>query len=161
MKAKSINVMRVLLIAVLALGLTLSAAGLAGAVGEPEPGTVQGILTYSAYSSVVTGSLATVNSTSRSTRLWHSADAFVTVDLGANAAATLTAQLSPNNSQWANAEYNFAASDDTVIELPYRIVFTADGTDYVRFPLAGEYLRFSLTYTGPVTTTVNVTLRND
>jgi len=146
--------------AVALLVVAITGVGLAAAVGEPEPGTVQGITTYAAYSSVLTGSLATVNSTSRDIRSWHSADAFLTVDLGANAAATLTAQLSPNNSQWANAEYNYVSST-TVVEVPYRVVFTSDGDDYLRLPMAGMYLRFSLTYTGPVTTTVNVTLRND
>jgi hypothetical protein len=115
---------------------------------------------------------------------WHSADVFVTVDISGTATLTVTPQFSTDASNWTDATYDYVAdtlvetttvltstgvttatstlsSSSTVTEGTYRIVISADGTDYLRVPIAGEYMRVKLAYSGEITPTVTVTLRND
>jgi len=117
-------------------------------------------------------------------RMWNEADVFVTVDLGTATTITVTAQHSADGSDWADAFYSYKsdtlAQTTTILtstgvttatsttsnstsleEQEYQMVFTADGTDYMRLPIAGEYLRFSMEYSGTVTPTIDVTLRNN
>ena len=163
MRKQIIQLAAVWALALLAMLLFVVPALAVGGPGDPEPGTVAGITSYSADSRIVTGSITTVNSASRRTNVWHSADVFLVVDVGANAAVTVTPQLSWNNSDWVNAQFSYVVPTTTapINESIYRFIVTADGNDYIRLLLAGEYLRFSITYTGPVTSTIGVTLRND
>ena len=160
MRKQIIQLAAVWALALLAMLLFVVPALAVGGPGDPEPGTVAGITSYSADSRIVTGSITTVNSASRRINVWHAADVFLVVDLGANAVVTVTPQLSWNNSDWVNAQYRWITTT-TPQESVYQFVVSADGNDYIRLPLAGEYLRFSITYTGPVTSTIGVTLRND
>jgi hypothetical protein len=108
---------------------------------------------------------------------WHAADVFVTADMTGTDRLTVTAQVSADQEHWADADYDYVAQSGTVVNSgavtstittasslatqPYRLIMTADGTDYLRVPLAGEYLRFKIERTGTVTATVLATLRND
>jgi hypothetical protein len=47
------------------------------------------------------------------------------------------------------------------VETDYRLVLSADGSGYTRIPVVGEYLRFKMEYSGTLTPTVKVTLRNN
>lgn len=53
------------------------------------------------------------------------------------------------------------SSSGSPTEATYQIVLSADGTDYLRMPVMGEYVRFSIAYSGTMTPTVNATLRNN
>jgi len=174
---------KITLVAGIVAGVTIALVALFGFVlgpqvafadpGEPVPGAVSGIATYTFYpqTQVITGDglLGTVYSASprtvfgidvSRTRFWHSADAFITVDVLAGSQATVTAQLSNDASNWAEATYSWPEADSREAANHF-LNFSADDTGYLRLPLAGEYLRFMLEYSGTVTTTINVTLRND
>lgn len=164
---------------VLALAALLTAALLwlgtsAGvqAVGEPLPGTVQGIATYT----YVNASVATTGTTYSGAPLamssgldvsrvgvWQAADVFVTADVEPGGALTATVQMSPDQENWADLTYVYpsGSSPVTLTEQPYQVVMTADGTRLLRVPIAGEYMRVKLERVGTVTATVKATLRNN
>lgn len=87
------------------------------------------------------------------------ADVFVTADVGSSAVLTATVQVSADQSNWANADYEYATSSAIATQGFVRTL-SADGTEYMRIPLAGEYLRLSLTVSGTVTPTIKITYRN-
>ncbi|MCL4295674.1 MAG: hypothetical protein KJ077_08100 [Anaerolineae bacterium] len=117
---------------------------------------------------------------------WNAADIFLTGDISGTTIITLTPQFSPDASNWADATYDYVA--DTLVSTTevltsdglvtattttssssapatetYQIVLSADGTDYLRLPIAGEYMRLKVEVYGDggVTTTAKVTLRNN
>jgi hypothetical protein len=141
------------------------------AEGEPPPGTVAGVKTYTFYpATALSGSTQTVYSSSpydvagrdvTLVKYWNQADVFVTVDLGTASSLTVTPQHSPDQANWADAYYRSVISDTGIVETNYRLVLSADGTGYTRIPVVGEYLRFKMEYSGTLTPTVKVTLRNN
>lgn len=176
MKSKALRVLQVAVVVAVMLGMSLVAIGRpapALAEGEPEPGTVVGIATYTFYPAtrIITGAglLGTVYSASPRTifgqdvsrvRNWHSADVFVTANVLAGSVVTVTPQYAASVGDWANAKFSYALSD-SLATANYRVILSASGSDYLRIPLAGEYLRFMIQYSGTVTPTIDVTLRND
>jgi hypothetical protein len=116
--------------------------------------------------------------------LYHSADVFVTADITPSATITVTPQFSNDQSSWTDATYSYAADtlasttsvvttsgtttattttsmSTAVTEATYRVVLSADATDYLRVPLAGKYLRFKIEHDATVTPTIKVLFRND
>jgi len=164
--------------------LALVGAVQASDPGEPQPGTVRGLggphtfyvggvlteTTYTASPRVVYG-----QDVSQSW-LWHAVDVFVTADVSGTDVITVTPQLSVDAANWADATYTYIAqtwtqetdgvtttttSVSAPAEATYRIVMSADGTDYLRMPLAGRYLRFRIETSGTVTPTIQALFRND
>lgn len=116
--------------------------------------------------------------------MYNSADIFVTADITPSGRITVTPQLSVDQSNWTDATYTYVADtlasttsiitstgemtattttamSSAVTEATYQIVLTADGTDYLRMPLAGKYMRFKIENSGNVTPTISVLLRNN
>ncbi len=100
--------------------------------GEPLPGSITGVGTYTFYpTTVVTGS-GTAYSTSpylyrgldvTKVRDFNSADIFVTVDITPSAILTITPQFSADQSNWTDAKYPYVA--DTLVSTTE--VLTSDG----------------------------------
>ncbi len=138
----------------------LMASGVAGvfASGEPEAGTVVGEQTFTLYgpTAVTTG---TVNSTGSLMRSFNAVDVFVTVDV-TNATVTSTVQYSADGTNWADADYEYA-TDSAIATKAYTRVQSADGTEVIRLPMAGEYLRVNMVVTGAATPTVLAVARNN
>lgn len=142
--------------------------------GEPQPGTVQGITTYTYYpaTAIITDgtyySSAPIRQSGQDitlTRNWNAMDVFATVDITGTASVTVTPQFSPDQSTWADAEYLVQTWDSTgtltTNVVKHQIVMSADGTEAIRLPLMGDYTRFKIEITGDLTPTVWATLRNN
>ena len=161
------------------LGGLLSPAAWAD-VGAPQPGTVQRAVTYvyMANTAVMTSATSSAPNTTVGgidvSRVadWHSADVFVTVDISGTRFVTVTPQFSPDQVNWADATYNYIAQTGNMTDVAtsiatqtYALSFSADGTQLLRLPIAGEYMRFKEVDTGLFTATTNITvqatLRND
>lgn len=109
---------------------------------------------------------------------WSAADVFVTVDCQGGGACNLvaTVQVSADGTNWATADYDYesntstwdsagitstATSSTAIAQQSYARTLTADGTEYMRVPLSGEYMRVQLVATGiTMTPTVKTTYRN-
>lgn len=161
------------LVLVLAALTATSPAALAGP-GDPAPGTVRGIRTFTFYpTTMITGNDTLYSASPRyasgldvtHVRNWHSADVFVTTDVSGTAAVTVTAQYGPDGTNWTDAEYLSEGWVTTTTRssawVPYRTTLSSDGTEFFRLPIAGEYVRFKIEYTGTLTLTVQATMRND
>lgn len=164
-----ITALALLLVVVLAL----PGASMVQAV-EPTPGTVSRSATFTFFPTTVLAGTTTVLTDSPYvvgandiTRVgsWHSADVFVTGVLTPTGVMTVTALLSADQTNWADATYRTVAVDDSgdaaVTTQVQRLVLEADGTQYMRIPLAGEALKFRIEKSGTVTPTIVVTLRNN
>lgn len=158
------------MLAILLLGL-LVAPGVFAENGEPLPGTVNQTATYTYYPGVELSGASTVYSAAPRTisgqdasdvRKWNAVDLFVTADISGTKIITVTPQFSADQANWANATYT-VVSGTTPSEITYQIILSADGTDYARLPIAGQYMRFAIAYygSGTVTPTVMATLRNN
>lgn len=149
---------------VLAIVMVLAALGLlpqgAAAVGEPPAGTTQSIQTYVLYASQVITEDGTIYSDGRQFLFWNAADLFVTADVGSSAVVTVTAQVSPDDTNYADLDYEYVDADELLTQT-YQRVLSADGTEVMRLPMAGEYLRVSIETTGTVTPTIQATMRNN
>lgn len=148
----------------LALVMVLAALGIlphaVAAVGEPPAGTTASIQTYTLYDTAVITTNGTIYSTGQQFQYWNAADVFVTADVASGGVVTVTAQVSSDNTNYANLDYEYADADE-VATRTYQRVLSADGTEVMRIPMAGEYLRVSLATTGTVTPTVQTTMRNN
>ncbi len=177
------------LVLALSLGLWLSLSTQAQDVGAPLPGTVAQTRFLTFYGPTVTVSGTTYSATPLTVQgqdaslvvAWHSADVFVTADVSGTATVTVTPQLSADQVNWTDADYTYIGvnssatyttngaitSSSAPVVQAYRAVLSADGTDYLRVPLAGQYLRFKIdafvtvSPTAAVTPTIQVVLRND
>lgn len=89
---------------------------------------------------------------------WEAVDIFVTADVSGTATLTATAQVSADGLNWTNADLEYW-NGSAIATRTHQRVMSADGTEYMTLPLAGEYWRVNLVATGGVTTTVNATLR--
>ena len=156
--------LRLVMVAFMAMVMAISAGwGLSGPVqadGEPPAGTVQSVQTYTLYPATVITTNATYVSEGMRLEGWNAADVFVVADVGSGAAVTATVQVSPDNTNWATLDYEYADADALNTQ-SYQRVMSADGTELMRVPMAGEYLRVSLTTSGNVTPTVLATMRNN
>jgi hypothetical protein len=168
----------VLLSLVLIAGVLAIPQALSGvlAEGEPPPGTVAGVHTYTFFPATALGGAEVTTYTASPlagsygglskadvtwVKSWNQADVFVTVELGTASSLTVTPQHSADGESWADAYYRSAISDTGIVETNYRLVLSADGSGYTRVPVVGEYLRFKMEYSGTLTPTVKVTLRNN
>lgn len=138
----------------LALMLTLSlTAGLAaqGDNGAPMPGTVtnvQPLMILSSY--VITSDRSTSGfDVSR----YNSGDLFMTVDVGAASALTTVLQYSADGTNFAGCYWLATKSDGTFTTNVCRTIQSADGTTYIRVPMAGTRARLNFDVTGTVTVT--------
>lgn len=196
-----------ILIAVLVMAAVYLPISALAEGGEPLPGTVVGVGTYTYYpstASTISGTGEIVSAAPRTirglnmnhVRDFNSADVFVTLDISGTGTITVTPQVSADQSDWTDATYTYIAdtlaqttvqtttvltstgvttatstlnnslsSSSTPTEQTYQIVLSADGTDYLRMPIAGEYLRFTIDYsfatTGTITPTIKASLRNN
>lgn len=89
---------------------------------------------------------------------WGSVDIFVTADISGTGVLTATAQVSADGVNWTNADYEYWNGSAVATKVQQRVL-SADGTEYISMPLAGEYWRVNLAATEGVTTTVKATLR--
>ncbi len=89
---------------------------------------------------------------------WESVDIFVTGDVSGTATLTATAQVSADGVNWTNADYEYWTGSAIGSKTQQRAI-SADGSEYMTVPLAGEYWRVSVQTTGGVTATVKATLR--
>lgn len=147
----------------LSLGCLLVADGV-HAAGDPTTGTVVGIESYTFYNGLpITQSTTTYTSVPSRMRNYHSADVFLTVDFSGTLTMTVTPQISADGVNWADAWYSYGTSTSTAV---YSMVATADGTQYIRMPMIGEYIRFKMVTAGIgtdelITTTIKATMRNN
>jgi len=148
---------------------TLLAPGVMADSGEPQPGAVSLTRTALLYPATALSGTTTVYSAAPRpvngqdaslVRQFNSADLFVTADLSGTATITVTPQFSPNQVNWADAQYP-VISGTTPVWVPQRLVLTAGGSSYLRLPVAGEYMRVKIQASGTVTPTVYTTLRNN
>lgn len=160
-----------LILLLIALGLAGTGVALAGPGGpEPGDGTVKAADTYTLYSGYVT-TTTTINPASV-TRLvyYNDVDLFVTADFSTTGVITMTPQYSADNANWANATYVGTAWSSATVdgitttiatadaETTYRTTLSADGTDFIRLPMVGKYLRPQITLSGGVTNGVWITV---
>lgn len=144
------------------------------AAGEPYPGTVSRAVTLEFYpATALTGSGAITSDSPRTINsqditlvsVWHSADVFATVDITPTGTVTITPLLSADGQHWAAATFVTTSwlTDGTslVNRHAHQLVFTADGTQYLRLPIAGERMKFQIEHSDAVTPSISVTLRND
>jgi hypothetical protein len=147
------------------------------AQGEPQAGTVSGVTTYTYYpTTALTGSGTAYSAAprtvsgqdlSRAVKYYNAMDVFVTVDLiTSTGTITVTPQFSADQANWANAYYTYPTWTDsataTINTQTYQVVLTADGTNYIKVPVSGEYFRVKIEYAGTtLTPTVKATLRNN
>ena len=147
---------------------------------EPYPGTVNRTQTLLFFPETALDAAATTYSDAPQTLngeditkigAWNSAEIFVSGQFTTNAWMTVTAQLSPDQSIWADAEYvenaiaTTGPSTDTTAGwyqtiLPYRTILLTDGVKMFRVPLGGEFLRLKIETSDEITPTVWATLRN-
>jgi hypothetical protein len=131
-----------------------------------QPVTVQRTYTLYGPTAVTTGTVNTAapnldvyNRDMALTTGFGTADVFIAVDGTGTFTATSTVQLSADGVNWATADYEYETSS-AVGTQSFARTQTADGTEYMRVPLAGERLRVQIAVTGAVTPTVWVTYRN-
>lgn len=112
---------------------------------------------------------------------WSAADVFVNVDCTGACSLVATVQLSADGVNWTTADYEYVANTTTsstavitstseatttlttsgaIAYQSYARTLSADGTEYMRVPLSGEYLRVQLVAVGVLTPTVKATYRN-
>lgn len=171
MKAR--NVLSVVLTAIVMLALVaIPLVSADSGAGDPQNGRPTGWATYTFFPETVITTTATRFSASprfinqfdiSRVVAWSVAEVFVTADVSGTVFLTVTPQLSADATNWANSYYN-TVSGTTVTAQSYQVFLSADGTGYLRVPVAGEYLRFkvdsSATATRTVTATIKVTLKN-
>lgn len=177
MKAKFSTVAILLLVALLVLGGTVQAQERAPAVTKqttyllyPATAIATASTTYTASPRNVVAGLdaSAVNG-------WANVDVFTTIDLDTTGFVTVTLQFSPDAVNWADADYTYtsntsswaslgitstataATSIATATQVRY---MTADGTELIQSPTAGEYMRVKIENSASFTPTVHVTYRN-
>lgn len=95
---------------------------------------------------------ATYNYVSDAYALTTSSSSTITATGVSTSSGTTTATVTTSSS---------SSSTSSIVEGNYQMVLSADGSDYVRMATMGEYIRFSLDYSGTMTPTINLTLRNN
>lgn len=154
-KAGAIALLLSLLLAV-ALAVPMYAQD---ASGDPDPATVVNVtpVTLLATRVITVDQVTAGQNTSR----WNSIDLFSSVTVASGGALTTTLQFSADGVRWANAYWYSVNSTGTVSSNMYRFIQTSDGTNYLRVPLAGQYVRLDLDVTGTVTPTLVGVFKNN
>lgn len=174
MQAKRILALTLLAVALLGVFFVMANGGgtPVQAVGEPANTTMTRIQTYTLYpATALTGSQTKYSSApyldaysrdASATNKFSAVDLFLTIDISGTGGVTMTAQVSADQSNWTDADFTWPdpVVTNTLRTTSYVRTLTADGTEYVRVPLAGEYLRVKLVTSGTVTPTVKATYRN-
>ena len=172
---KALKELRVgaLIVMLLVMAMLLPArSGLVFAEGDPLFNGQTKQLTVTLYPQTALTSSGTVYSASPRTTVagrddsnvngWAYADVFVKTDIATSGTLTATVQFSPNGSDWATADYEYASGSTTGLigTQTHRRVMTADGVEIIRLPVAGEKIRVMLQHTATMTPTIWVTYRN-
>jgi len=124
--------LKVLALVALAAMLILSFVGpgtplaRAGGAGDPNPGTVVGIMTVTFADGTSAISSTTyyndnADSTVYDSQYWHSVDVFVTADIDTSNVITVTPQFSADGTNWTDAQYR---SEGWVLPLSYSTTIT-------------------------------------
>lgn len=158
-KLKYLGSVALLVAAIVAGVFGLMPAG-AKAIGEPPAGTANSVQSYTLYPSEVITVDGTIYSDAQNLAYWNAAEIFITADVASGALITVTAQVSADGTNFADADYEWGDSD-SVNTQAYVRVLSADGTEYMRLPMAGEWLRVSIGTYGTVTPTIMATMRNN
>jgi hypothetical protein len=102
-------------------------------------------------------------------------DIFATIDLDTTGYVTLTLQYSADGTNWTNADFEYASQTSTwnsagitstatastaIATQTYIRYMSADGTEYMSAPTAGEFMRVKIEHSAEVTPTIYATLRN-
>lgn len=138
------------------LALTLALALIMGVSaqadnGSPLPGTVSNVQPATILSSyVITNDRATA---ALDVSRYNAGDLFMTVDVGALSALTTVLQYSADGVNFANCTWAAAKDDGTFTTNTCRLIQSADGTAYLRAPIAGTHARLNFDVTGTVTVT--------
>lgn len=137
--------------------------------GEPLPGSITGVGTYTLYTTTVQSGAGTTYSASpylyrgldtSKVRDWNNVDIFATVDVTASGIITITPQFSPDQVNWSDAYWD-SISGTTVTPIPYRLVINTDTTNHLRVPIVGEYMRLKMQRSDTTTPTIKATFRNN
>lgn len=158
----------VLLLTVAAMILA-SGPRVSAEVAAPATGGVTRVATYVYYSgaqledeTAYTAAPLLLSTGEDASRVadFHAVDLFVTATVSGTAELTTTLQYSADGTNWADAYYTEIISD-AVTTVPYRVIQSTDGTQYLRAPIAGLYLRLAFEAEGAVTPAARVVLRNN
>lgn len=108
------RVLSVLTVAVLLAALLVGSIGATGP-GDPNPGTVMGIGSYTLYSQTFVTNTTTLyggSSSGEATRFqsFNALDVFVTGAISGTRTVTVTMQVSPDGSNWADATYTYVGT---------------------------------------------------
>ena len=151
-----------LVVAALLTGLAMFPA--APAAAQPALSNQLTVTVYPATSisgTTVNTSAPNVDADGRDVSLttgWSAVDVFVTADVASTGTLTATVQVSPDGVNWADADYEYWTGS-AIGTQTHRRALSADGTEVMTLPLAGDRWRVRLQTTAPVTTTVTATLR--
>ena len=169
------------LLALMALSFNVSQVA---AVGEPTSAHVESANTVTLYPATAITATGTVYSASPSTGPGADAslvenvayaDVFATLDGTGAFTVTFQPQFSADGVNWANADYEYVANNSTWASLGitstatsasaiatqlYARTLYADGTELIRLPMSGRFMRVAITSEGTVTPTVLATYRN-
>lgn len=177
MKTKFSTVITLLLVALLLLGGTVQAQERAPAVTKQS--------TYLLYPATALTGAGTVYSASPRNVVagldaskvngWANVDVFVTLDVATSGWFTTTLQYSADAVNWADADYTYTSNASTwasegvtstatattaIATQTFVRYMTADGTEYMSAPTAGEFMRVKIEHSAAVTPTVYTTYRN-
>lgn len=163
MKTRLAGVVTVLVLAVV-LFAAVAMMPSAPAAAQAPPSNQLTVSVYAATSisgTTVNTSAPNLDGSARDVSLttgWGSVDVFVIADVASSGTLTATVQVSPDGTNWADADYEYWTGSAIGTKTHQRVM-TADGTEVITLPLAGERWRVKLTTTAPITTTVMATLR--
>lgn len=94
---------------------------------------------------------------------WQTADLFIDADIGSGT-LTVTVQFSPDAALWADMDEVVPSWNQTGTVTfntrTFQSVMTADGTELLRTPVAGEFMRVKIEASAQSTVTVKSTLRS-
>ena len=162
MKSKNV---RGIFTAVLLAGLLLAGGSLALAgPGGPEPnaGSVKAADAFTIINSAYYTTTATKYGTTNLRYIYYNnLDVFVTIDLKTSGTVTVTPQYSADGTNYTDADYiseGWYSTTRYSSVVPYRVVLSADGTDVVRLPMVGRYMRPKIELSGGITNGVTVTV---
>jgi hypothetical protein len=163
---KTKRILSVVMLAMLLLALSVGLAAADSGSGDPPPSKVTAYATYTFYNGLITTSgvintdspLRAVGLDASKAVFWANADVFVTADVSGTATITVTPQFSNDAANWASGYWN-TVSGSTVTAQPYRVIFNSTGSNYLRVPMVGEYIRFRIESSASVTRTVIATVR--
>lgn len=155
------------------------------AVGEPTSAHVESAATYTLFEATPITQTGTTYTASPNPidgaadasliENWASADLFIVLDGTGYFTVTATPQFSADGINWANADYEYVANTSTwtsegitstatsasaIATQAIARTMYADGVEYMRFPVAGRFMRVALATQGAVTPTVQATYRN-